>query len=343
MPQYASITPKPIFYKTNGTGRDTYIETNNGGLTQDKYLAKFPSIGTFGQNNHLRIAERKPNLGHRISLYRADGTGRDSYCFSSKGGFANVDLHDTDGNIYFQTSQSNLSPSKVQPLQELQSDRTLNFFVGQLRSYQQPTTDIYTKHHQMRQKKEQIKRILIKNTLLARSHSVKDIGDEQQRSAFTRAALDSAPLKISLEQNRMRATGFQLSQQNSPIFQRGLQKPHAAIQENMSMPSLFYRTDQMNKFIRDEYSPSRQYLAQQLAAQKQRIKMRVLSQPKFLKGERRVSSEIRTKENMNSNLTLGAEYLNVSQRSNQNINASGTDAANNGLYMKVKSIKNLKE
>ena len=47
MPNYASISPKPLYYKTNGTGRDTYIDYNNGGLTQDRYLAKFPSIGKY--------------------------------------------------------------------------------------------------------------------------------------------------------------------------------------------------------------------------------------------------------------------------------------------------------
>lgn len=45
MPNYASISPKSLYYRTNGTGRDTYIDVNNGGLTCDKYLAKFPSIG----------------------------------------------------------------------------------------------------------------------------------------------------------------------------------------------------------------------------------------------------------------------------------------------------------
>lgn len=45
MPSYASISPKPLFYHTNGTGRDTYIDVNNGGLTSNKEQALFPSIG----------------------------------------------------------------------------------------------------------------------------------------------------------------------------------------------------------------------------------------------------------------------------------------------------------
>lgn len=49
MPSYASIHAKPLFYRINGTGRDTYIEFNNGGLTTENQSSKFPAIGNTGR------------------------------------------------------------------------------------------------------------------------------------------------------------------------------------------------------------------------------------------------------------------------------------------------------
>ena len=37
---------KTLYYKTNGTGRDTYIKANNGGLTSLFGPNKGPEIGT---------------------------------------------------------------------------------------------------------------------------------------------------------------------------------------------------------------------------------------------------------------------------------------------------------
>jgi hypothetical protein len=45
MPSYAPIRAKPLYYRIDGTGRDTYIEINNGGLTREKGGSKFPAIG----------------------------------------------------------------------------------------------------------------------------------------------------------------------------------------------------------------------------------------------------------------------------------------------------------
>jgi hypothetical protein len=36
LPLYSSISAKTLYYKPDGTGRDSYIEINNGGLSIDK-------------------------------------------------------------------------------------------------------------------------------------------------------------------------------------------------------------------------------------------------------------------------------------------------------------------
>ena len=38
---------KSLYYKTNGTGRDTYINSNNGGFTNHFGPIKGPDVGKF--------------------------------------------------------------------------------------------------------------------------------------------------------------------------------------------------------------------------------------------------------------------------------------------------------
>lgn len=70
-------------YKPTGTGRDTYIATNNGGFTADHPTHYKPN---YTKNNGLFYAKlgNKPHVG----VYRRDGGGRDSYIFDDNGGFS---------------------------------------------------------------------------------------------------------------------------------------------------------------------------------------------------------------------------------------------------------------
>ena len=78
-----------IHYNNNGSGRDSYIYTNNGGFTAKAQGAMFPKPGSM-------LAEKKmgpsaalkysPSSGKPIR-YNNEGTGRDSYIFHNDGGF----------------------------------------------------------------------------------------------------------------------------------------------------------------------------------------------------------------------------------------------------------------
>lgn len=67
-----------IYYPPTGTGRDTYIMTNNGG-TNIKYTPQgVPQLGNFmkfGPNNRIV----RPSSFGKIQKYASDGTGRDQY------------------------------------------------------------------------------------------------------------------------------------------------------------------------------------------------------------------------------------------------------------------------
>ena len=67
----------PSRYEPDGFGRDTYIDTNNGGLYSRHRPASAMSIGTF-------VSIKKPesglcDVGTKRTNYAYNGTGRDSY------------------------------------------------------------------------------------------------------------------------------------------------------------------------------------------------------------------------------------------------------------------------
>ena len=45
---------KTLYYKTDGTGRDTYIKANNGGLSSYFGPKKWPEIGKFWRELYCR-------------------------------------------------------------------------------------------------------------------------------------------------------------------------------------------------------------------------------------------------------------------------------------------------
>jgi len=84
-----AMLPYQRQYKTNGTGRDTYIAFDNGGFNAMYQPYKAAEIGTFGmQKGSSKFFNRtssKPTL--KIVNYNLDGTGRDTYIKNSNGGF----------------------------------------------------------------------------------------------------------------------------------------------------------------------------------------------------------------------------------------------------------------
>ena len=72
-------------YNTDGTGRDTYINFNNGGNTAATFPAAAAKTGAFGRSasnfapgNIARIGEASGSPAKRLH-YHVNGTGRDTY------------------------------------------------------------------------------------------------------------------------------------------------------------------------------------------------------------------------------------------------------------------------
>lgn len=72
---HPSISPNYVNYRINGTGRDTYISTNNGGYYRASSLS---SKSNPARNSYIRpIIPTSP--APRSVKYISDGTGRDRY------------------------------------------------------------------------------------------------------------------------------------------------------------------------------------------------------------------------------------------------------------------------
>ena len=67
--------PKYASYFGDGSGRDSYVIVNNGGLTSElkPNLMKRPFLNTCQNRN------KSPQKSAVSLTYRSDGTGRDSY------------------------------------------------------------------------------------------------------------------------------------------------------------------------------------------------------------------------------------------------------------------------
>lgn len=69
---------RAVYYPPTGTGRDTYIMTDNGGTNITYKLQGVPELGNymkFGPTNR----SYKPCSYNRSQKYVSDGTGRDQY------------------------------------------------------------------------------------------------------------------------------------------------------------------------------------------------------------------------------------------------------------------------
>jgi len=82
---YRSFSPRMVQYESDGKGRDTYINYNNGG---------FWGLGAKihqGRDEHIKVSGGRYHykfLPKHVApfKYNSDGTGRDSYVISESGG-----------------------------------------------------------------------------------------------------------------------------------------------------------------------------------------------------------------------------------------------------------------
>ena len=80
-----------VQYKTNGTGRDTYIYCNNGGYSDVSYGPNvYAKPGRMlPQLRYEGSAEKKPYIDSKAVHYRQNGSGRDTYILFNNGGYSN--------------------------------------------------------------------------------------------------------------------------------------------------------------------------------------------------------------------------------------------------------------
>lgn len=78
---YCPVNPKFLFYRTEGTGRDTYISHNSGGILRSNTIVSSPIRG---RNRAMQAARTRqsPKSLH----YHCNGTGRDVYIGNDDGG-----------------------------------------------------------------------------------------------------------------------------------------------------------------------------------------------------------------------------------------------------------------
>ena len=81
-------TVKPNAFRVNyfsdGTGRDTFVKTNNGGFYKGYKPAPAPPVTSF--MSRRRYEPPAPVMKSRGVQYHSDGTGRDSYIGFNAGG-----------------------------------------------------------------------------------------------------------------------------------------------------------------------------------------------------------------------------------------------------------------
>lgn len=72
---YTSVQPKSVLYRTNGSGRDTYISTNNGGNFRiNTAVCDKSATSLFSSKLSTPVLPVPKSI-----RYRTDGSGRDTY------------------------------------------------------------------------------------------------------------------------------------------------------------------------------------------------------------------------------------------------------------------------
>ena len=102
----------PINYRVDGTGRDTYIRNNNGGL----YISHQPA-NSCQKGEPFRTVQRPPsalcNLGTKRNIYHCNRTGRDNYAQKSELPTYVYSAKETEQNFIsgFRTYSAKCNPS----------------------------------------------------------------------------------------------------------------------------------------------------------------------------------------------------------------------------------------
>jgi hypothetical protein len=98
-----SYQRQSIYYPPDGTGRDAYIRTDNGGTNIAYRIQGVPETGNFMKFGSVRKAT-KPGSYTRYQKYLSDGSGRDKYVISRQGGQYNEEDENSVLLIKFRTT-----------------------------------------------------------------------------------------------------------------------------------------------------------------------------------------------------------------------------------------------
>lgn len=109
----ACITPKTSYYRTDGTGRDTYISFDNGGCCARMTSHASTSIPRVGV---VAVRPRSAGMSVRSLHYHSDGSGRDKYVKAQDGGL-HSDYPDVSASHQFIASLRESTPLATRRLQ----------------------------------------------------------------------------------------------------------------------------------------------------------------------------------------------------------------------------------
>jgi hypothetical protein len=111
--------PKVTRYQIDGSGRDSYINFNNGGNNKPSVeLGFFKYSQKKGKN--LFNSGKSYNVIPKLSIYKSDGMGRDSYIVKDCGGHCNDGSKTNHGGF-----RTNLRSYEVKPTKVLFNDYSL--------------------------------------------------------------------------------------------------------------------------------------------------------------------------------------------------------------------------
>ena len=114
-----TFNPTYASYSGDGTGRDSYIILNNGGLSKEpKRNMMWQSLNKCRPD--IRVVGHKPTPTHK---YKSDGSGRDSYVIRNQGGLVN-DFRCSQADSVF---KSGLRANIPSPLRAADTMNATNF------------------------------------------------------------------------------------------------------------------------------------------------------------------------------------------------------------------------
>lgn len=152
---YSPVSPKFLFYRTGGTGRDTYISHDNGGT-----LKRSSKVSLYTRSKGIVMEPVRTRQTPKSLHYHCNGTGRDVY------------IGNDDGGLHSPSNRGNLNSSfcnslrKYSPTRQASPMNKTDFFTwAQTTWVPQPSRKAISK------RSREVRNIVTR--LSSRRHSVK--------------------------------------------------------------------------------------------------------------------------------------------------------------------------